>query len=156
MLPGKHEDDSLNVVFADYFTGGISAENSLQVFLAHNSWLNVHIWTNAVFDYHVSLADTEFMFCPGKDTFPLKAPSPSHTACRSLHIPFLAMPPSKESSWTLVTHNLLSIQQNSQIKVSVRQKSANALQVGRGAALRSQLDPASSALKVTDSVSVTS
>lgn len=86
----------------------ISAANSLQVFLAHNSWLNFHMWTNATFDYHVSLADTEFMFCPGKDMFLLKAPSPYHTACRSLHIPFLAMPPSKESSWTLATHNLAS------------------------------------------------
>lgn len=63
----------------------ISAENSLQVFLAHNSWLNVHIWTNATFNY-VSLADTELMFCPGKDMFPLKASSPNHTACSSLHI----------------------------------------------------------------------
>lgn len=83
----------------------ISTENSLQVFLAQNSWLNVHIWTNATFDFHVSLADTELVFCPGKDTFPLQAPSPYHTACRSLHTPFLAMPPSKESSWTSFTHN---------------------------------------------------
>lgn len=64
----------------------ISARNRLQVFLAHNSWLNFHIWTNTMFDCHICLADTELMFCPDKDTFSQKAPSLYHSASRSYTI----------------------------------------------------------------------
>lgn len=82
----------------------ISAKNSLQVCLAHNSWLNFHIWTNAMFDFHICLADTELMFCLDKDTFALKASSLFHSACRSLLTPFFAIhPPSKVAELWLHT-----------------------------------------------------
>lgn len=125
------------------------------MFVAHKPWLDFHIWTNTTFDCHICLADTELMFCPDKDTFPLKAPSLYHSACRSLFTPFLAIPPSRGRSWALVTHSPASSKRVRYKCLHSRSQPHN-LQVGPGAALRSQLDSLSSNLKVTHSVSATS